>query len=49
MMDYMFELPSREDVIECRITKEAVDKTGQPELIGENNQVVRLGKKQESA
>lgn len=49
MMDYMFELPSREDVKECRITKEAVDGTGQPELVGENDQVLKIGEKVESA
>lgn len=34
MMDYMFELPSREDVTECVITKGVIDGSGVPELRG---------------
>lgn len=49
MMDYMFELPSREDVKECRVTKDVVNKSGKPELIGENNQVIQIEEKVESA
>lgn len=51
MMDYMFELPSCEGIKECRITKAVIDKTGKPELIGENDQVILLEekKKDESA
>lgn len=45
MMNYMFELPSRADVRECRITKEVVKGTGQPELIGENNQLIQIEEK----
>ena len=45
MMDYMFELPSREDVKECRITKAVVDKEGIPELIGQDDQVILLEEK----
>ncbi len=45
MMDYMFELPSREDVKECRITKAVVDKEGNPELIGQDDQVILLEEK----
>ncbi len=49
MMDSMFELPSREDVKECRITKEVVTNTGKPELIGENDQVLLLEEKSEES
>lgn len=49
MMDSMFELPSREDVKECRITKEVVTNTGKPELIGENDQVILLEEKSEES
>lgn len=49
MMDYMFELPSREDIRECRITKDVVNKSGMPEFIGENNQVIQIEGKEESA
>lgn len=33
MMDYMYELPSRDDVRECVITKEVIDGTGEPKLL----------------
>lgn len=49
MMDYMFELPSREDIKECRITKAVVEGSGKPEFIGENNQVIQIGDHEESA
>lgn len=49
MMDSMFELPSREDVKECRITKEVVTNTGKPELIGENDQVILIEEKSEES
>ncbi len=34
MMDYMFELPSREDVTECVITKGVIEGSGAPRLKG---------------
>lgn len=34
MMDYMFELPSREDVTECTITKGVIEGSGVPRLKG---------------
>ncbi len=49
MMDAMFELPSREDVRECHITKEVVEQNGQPRLIGDNNQAIQIEEKEESA
>lgn len=49
MMDYMFELPSREDIKECRITKAVVEGSGKPEFIGEDNQVIQIGDQEESA
>ena len=49
MMEYMFELPSRDDIRECRITKEVVEGTGQPKFIGDNNQVIIIEKNEESA
>ncbi len=42
MMDCMFELPSRDDVKECIITKEMVTGSGEPKLLGENQQVLLL-------
>ena len=45
----MFELPSRDDIRECRITKEVVEGTGQPKFIGDNNQVIIIEKNEESA
>lgn len=32
MMNYMYELPSRDDVEECTITKEVIDGKGEPQL-----------------
>ncbi len=46
MMDIMFELPSREDVKECRITKEVVEGAGQPRLTGADDQVLYLEEKE---
>ena len=42
MMDYMFELPSREDVKECKITKAVVEKTGKATLIGKDNEILKI-------
>ena len=42
MMDYMFELPSREDVKECKITKAVVEKTGKATLIGKDDEILKL-------
>ena len=42
MMDYMFELPSREDVKECKITKDVVEKTGKANLIGKDDEILKI-------
>lgn len=42
MMDYMFELPSREDVKECKITKAVVKKTGKATLIGKDDEILKI-------
>ena len=42
MMDYMFELPSREDVKECKITKAVVEKTGKATLIGKDDEILKF-------
>ena len=42
MMDYMFELPSREDVKECKITKAVVEKTGKATLIGKDYEILKI-------
>ena len=42
MMDYMFELPSREDVKECKITKDVVEKTGKATLIGKDDEILKI-------
>lgn len=52
MMDYMFELPSREDVKECKITKAVVEKTGKATLIGKDDEILKIeteNKDEESA
>lgn len=46
MMDYMFELPSREDVKECIITKDVVENKGKPIMIGHDDQVLLLADKE---
>ena len=42
MMDYMFELPSREDVKECKITNAVVEKTGKATLIGKDDEILKI-------
>ena len=42
MMDYMFELPSREDVKECKITKDVVEKIGKATLIGKDDEILKV-------
>ena len=42
MMDYMFELLSREDVKECKITKAVVEKTGKATLIGKDDEILKI-------
>ena len=39
MMDYMYELPSREDVTECIITKETITGDGEPKLLAAGKEV----------
>ncbi len=33
VMDLMYEVPSDEEIVSCKITKEAVDGTGEPEIV----------------
>ena len=33
MLDVMFELPSRDDIVECIITKETITEKAKPKLI----------------
>lgn len=40
MMDYMYELPSRDDVTECVITKEVIKGDGEPRLTGPDGPVL---------
>ncbi|MCH5252084.1 MAG: ATP-dependent Clp protease ATP-binding subunit ClpX [Lachnospiraceae bacterium] len=42
MMDYMYELPSREDVKECVITKEVITGEGEPKLLPESKKQPEL-------
>jgi ATP-dependent Clp protease ATP-binding subunit ClpX len=49
MLDVMFEVPSRDDVINCTITKEAVLEKIAPELKTKDGKSVSVKKKEESA
>ena len=42
MMDYMYELPSMDDVKECIITKAVIDGEGEPKLLGVNGEEPQL-------
>lgn len=44
MMDYMYELPSRDDVKECVITREVITGQGLPVLIGYDEQPLLIDK-----
>ena len=47
LMDYMFELPSAEDVTECVITKDVIRGTGKPLLRTESGEPLKLTDKEE--
>lgn len=47
MMKYMYELPSREDVTECIITKDVITGEGEPKLLSAGKEVPALEEKQE--
>lgn len=49
MMDYMYELPSRDDVAECIITKEVIDGDGEPKLLAEGQTAIEEKSEEESA
>lgn len=49
MMDYMYELPSREDVAECIITKEVISGDGEPKLLAEDQTAIEDKSEEESA
>jgi ATP-dependent Clp protease ATP-binding subunit ClpX len=49
MLEVMFELPSREDIIECVITKETVTDNAQPNLILADGSVLTKDNKKTSA
>ena len=42
MMDYMYELPSRDDVTECIITKDVITGEGEPRLLRAGEELPRL-------
>lgn len=44
MMEYMYELPSREDVTECIITKDVITGEGEPKLLAAGKEVPALEK-----
>ena len=47
LMDYMFELPSAENVAECVITKEVIQGTGAPVLLSADGGQPRLKQQEE--
>ncbi|MBU0903956.1 MAG: ATP-dependent protease ATP-binding subunit ClpX [Firmicutes bacterium] len=49
MLDVMFELPSREDIVECVVTKETVTDNAQPKLILADGTVLNQDNKKTSA
>ncbi|MET1014528.1 MAG: ATP-dependent protease ATP-binding subunit ClpX, partial [Paenisporosarcina sp.] len=49
MLDVMFELPSREDIVECVVTKETVTEHAQPKLILADGTVLNQDNKKTSA
>ncbi len=49
MMDYMYELPSREDVAECIITKEVISGDGEPKLLANDRTAIEGKSEEESA
>ena len=49
MLDVMYELPSREDIVECVITKETVTDNAQPKLVLADGSVLDQDNKKTSA
>jgi ATP-dependent Clp protease ATP-binding subunit ClpX len=49
MLDVMFDLPSRDDISKCLITKESVEKNKLPVLTTKEGQVIETAKPKESA
>lgn len=49
MMDYMYELPSREDVAECIITKEVISGDGEPKFLTADRTAIEEKSEEESA
>ena len=49
MLDVMYELPSREDIIECVITKETVTESSSPKLVLEDGTVLNQNDEKTSA
>ncbi|AYC29778.1 ATP-dependent protease ATP-binding subunit ClpX [Paenisporosarcina cavernae] len=49
MLDVMYELPSRDDIKECVITKEAITNQAQPKLILEDGTVLEVNDEKTSA
>jgi ATP-dependent Clp protease ATP-binding subunit ClpX len=49
MLDVMYELPSREDIIECVITKETVTDSSSPKLVLEDGTVLNQNDEKTSA
>ena len=49
MMDYMFELPSREEVSECIITKEVIQGSGAPKYLAAGGDEVPMLELKDSA
>ncbi len=48
MMDYMYELPSRDDVRECVITKDVIEGKGEPKLLMKDEDQPKLETKKKS-
>ena len=49
MLDVMYELPSREDIVECVITKEAITEKARPRLLLEDGTEVGKDNEKTSA
>lgn len=49
MMDYMYELPSRDDVKECIITKDVIKGDGEPKLLTGEQAAIEEKSEEESA
>lgn len=49
LLDVMFEIPSRDDILRCLITKEVFTEDRLPQLFGHKNQPVSLGREYRTA